>query len=203
MASFVQVKGINNPGTSPAFTSAPTNGNVVSILLVSQADLTSVTIVDSNSVSLTQHALTTFGGTGFFGAVYDYTVSGTPTTTYTISGAGGTTAIVEMLEMNGVSAAGTYQAGTQTTSPTVVTIPTVASGGLQGACYRGASNGAATTLTLSNGTQTNDLTSNNFFSTHAVATATASSTCTYTNSSPGSGGVMYADYTASGGGTAG
>lgn len=97
----------------------PANGNLVSVIISNTAAIGSVTVKDSNSVSLTEHqpSLNCVTGNVLCVAVFDYIVSGSPTATYTIAGtAGSVTCGGTIAEFSGATTAGAQYAANNATT---------------------------------------------------------------------------------------
>lgn len=192
------VQQVNGVSITVPFGSPPANGTIVAVMLSALTDLTAVTVKDSNNVSLTQRLLAT-PGAGVWCALYDYTVSGTPTATYTVSVAGSANAY----NFSGATGTPGYAMNSATVLLTtlVATIPGVNNGDGQITQFRAVSGGTGASALFSNGTTVSDLANTTGAVAHGLATATASSTATITTGVAGVAGAMvYAAYTAGGGG---
>lgn len=188
-ASIVQqICGVGATINLPA---APTNGNVVAFLQIGTNGALA-TVKDSNNVTLPIRSFSQGGSQG--SGISDYTVSGSPTRAYTTTD---TTDEVCIYELFGVVSPGVYQSNTSGAIVTLTqTIPGVIAGDIQ-LCAVNTFN-TLTGQTMSNPSATSDV----FFGgsgiafAHAIATSTASSTCTGTSSAAGVIAVGYADYSA-------
>ena len=182
--------------TTCAFTNAPANGDVVAFFVFSAGVLTSTTVADSNGIALTQHqpASNCVALNALCGGVYDYSVSGSPTKTYTLSGITLPLSAYNLVEASGITLTGAVYAANNATTVTTTLVATIA--GVKatdlgiGSLNLTADVGSPT-VALSNGT---NVTAGGFGVT-AIATTTASSTFTATAStSMANPVVLYADY---------
>lgn len=195
------VQQVNGSTATITFATPPANGTIVSVMVGATSDLTSVTVKDSNLVALTQRVLAT-PGAAIWVALYDYTVSGTPTTTYTVSLSTSSCAY----NFSGASGTPSYAMNSTAVlaSTLVSTISGVATADGQVTMFRAASAGTGATAAFSNGSTVTDIANTVLVEAHAIATATASSTSTITTGVVGIAGAMvYGNYTASGGGGGG
>lgn len=180
-------------GGAPVFGANPTNGNKVSVIVLSTSDLTAATVKDTNNVSLTQQVMGTDGLTMWV-AIYDYTVVGSPLKTYT----GSVAATTRAYEISGASGTAHYaQNGAAVAIATLATtITQTISGDGQLGGYRENSAAAPGNLAFSNGTIIQDDIFNQLITGHCLATSTASSTLTATMGTTGVGVAMaQANYT--------
>lgn len=183
--------------TSCAFTTAnPTNGNVVIFFIFSTGVLTTTTVTDSNGLVLTKHTPTgnCVAANALCGAIFDYSVSGSPTKTYTLSGITLPLATFNLLEVDDIAlTAATYAANNATTVTTtlVATIAGVKATDFGVGSLNLTADVGAPTVALSNGSNV----SIGGFGVTANATTTTSSTFTATAStSMANPVVLYADY---------
>lgn len=169
--------------------SSPQNGNTVVVQITKAANLASVTVKDSNNVALTQEALNC-QSTSECAATYDYCVSGSPTSTFTASLSfqqGQIYELVGCLTATALYTGAAAASGTLTATQAGVLVNNVQ------ICLAGASSFSGTpVITMSNGTYTQVVASRGGY---AIATATASSTCTMTpGTSQTNPAITYADY---------
>lgn len=182
--------------TTCAFTNAPANGDIVAFFVFSTGVLTSTTVTDSNGVALTQHqpASNCVAANALCGGIYDYSVSGSPTKTYTLSGITLPLSAYNLVEASGITLNGaTYVANNATTVTTtlVATIASVKATDLGIGSLNLTADVGTPTVALSNGS---NVTAGGLGVT-AIATTTTSSTFTATAStSMANPVVLYADY---------
>ena len=183
------------------FASPPANGTIVSIALAATTDLTSTTVTDSNSVALTQRILVTDGGSHVWAAVYDYTVVGSPTATYTVTGGAPAKNSYNISGATLASTAYTSAFAAVLGATLIGTIAGVNNGDLQISLFRTSTAGTGASTLFSNGSTVSDIANPTIAGAHAFATATISSLATVTTGSATNPGAMvYASYTAGGGG---
>ncbi len=181
------------PSTTLSFGVAPSNGNIVTVTETGVPG-GGVGVRDSNVVSLTYRSLMAGGAQGT--QIQDYTVSGSPTATYTFTGTPLPSEAC-MYELSGVAIPGAYtpQFGGSAVFTQTLTLTGVVSGDIQ-ICVAN-TYGTLSSLTMANGGAVNDA----FFGVsgigfaHATATSTASSTCVSTSTAFGNA-TTYADYPA-------
>lgn len=169
---------------------------MVAFFVFSTGVLTSTTVTDSNGLALTQHqpAANCVAANALCGGIYDYSVSGSPTKTYTLSGINLPLSAYNLVEASGVALTGAAYAANNATTVTTTLVATIA--GVKatdlgiGSLNLTADIGTPT-VALSNGS---NVTAGGFGVT-AIATATTSSTFTATAStSMANPVVLYADY---------
>ena len=200
----VQINGACGATSGCTLTGAPTNGNIVAWIIPNTAAVGSITVKDSNGLSLTEHqpAGNCVTGNTICVAIFDYVVSGSPTSNYQFTGitaydltCGGS---AQGVEVSGAVLGSAMYAANNTTSGTslVATLPGVANTDFQGSglfCVAATS----PSMTISNGSNVTWLSVD---SKTALATSTASSTATGSAVSLSSAVVAYVDYPALGGG---
>jgi hypothetical protein len=193
------VQKASGTGTTVVLGTAPTPGNIVTITVADVGLLAGITVLDSNLVPLTQRQLQSAAAVSC--AVYDYTVTGTPTGTYTIAVSVTRSAAYEV--SGAALASSTYSGNFAAASGTtlVSTLPGVLNGDLQVTGFAQGGSSSFPTATFSNGTASTDTQNTNGVISHGLATATASSTSTIGTIASGQQAAMtYATYTAGGGG---
>ena len=168
------------------------------MVLDGASDLGSVTATDSLGHRLKQEVITNgCSSVGHCVAVYDEVVAGSPGANVTLSSY--SSYRTAMYDLSDAQYPGAYAAlGTNgTPSSLAASIASVHIGDVQLCGYLQPTNSTGSVaLAFSNGTATNDATGPQPAISHAIATSTASSTCTAGNVNPSnSAGIGYADYT--------
>lgn len=198
-APLVQISG-SCTLTTCTFGAAPTNGDLVVVLITNTAAVTSVTVKDSNSVALVEHqpASNCVTGNALCLAYFDYIATGTPGTAYALTGitAPGqisnrglefTSAVV-----SGANYAANNSASMASAATLIATIAGVRTTDLQICAGNFVSGTGVPSMSSSNGTIVALTTGIQY----ALATSTNSSTCT--NTATGGTEVSavtgYADY---------
>lgn len=178
--------------TTCVLSSTPNNGDVVAFA-VADANLTAFTVKDSNSVALTLHDICSTGTTSPCSAVWDYTVSGSPTATYTMSSAPTIWGGVDLSNAAGTSQ---YGAGQGTSGTSVNTGLVIGNGDLQLCALGTGAASSGTSLTFSNnnaGSVSLGSTAHNVLE-YTSSTGSGSSTCTGNWTTSAGNALVYADY---------
>jgi hypothetical protein len=200
---------------------APGVGDTIVAIIDNAAAIGSVTLKDSASNALTEHtpAGNCASVTALCGAIFDETVSGVITGTFTLAGMtafGGSclatysTQCAFVAEFSGITTAGAlYAANNAASMPSGGTILATIAGVTNGSMQVGLGNAVSYTgsntspyLTPSNPGSGNAISVGTFGSEYVAATSTTSSTMTSTSflGTSTNAIVMYADYPALGGG---
>jgi hypothetical protein len=189
--SIIQSKIASN-ATSITFTSAPTNGDRV-ICAYGNSGLGS-TVVDSNSVALTQRGTIANGADGDEVTIADYVVSGSPTSTYTFATSQGRVACYEVANAGVTPTVYTTSVASGTQA---VATATVGQGDLLIGVGTDTTTAAVETGTFSQGTSVEDIAAvTKLWIGHMVQTPSAGTTTLTLTASGTSAGYqgLFADY---------